>query len=435
MFKPLVSIIIRTKNESFWIGKCLHAIESQSYNNYEIIVVDNSSSDNTLGIIKKNFSKVKIIKYKSKIFFPGKAINLGIKKSKGKFIAMISGHCIPKDKFWIQNLLKNFTSKNIAGVYGKQEPLDISDPNDVRDLIYLFGKDKKIQKKDPFFHNANSMIKKELWQKIKFDENTLHIEDRIWAQEQINKGNKIVYDPTSCVFHHHGVSHRNNVSRVRTISKILTQDSTNSNSKELVCMIPILNPTKKNNKFIVEEAVNKIIKIKKIKKIFIICNNKDLRKKVFDKKIIYLNRGSDLKKDFLGLEYVLKETYNRFIKEKYKPTHVLVFEELYPHRPKNFFKKLIKSIDDNYDSLVPISKNKSHNLWKKDYKGNLEPIFKTTLPSSVTDYNIFQELKGLGCIVKSSSFEINGRESLNTKFFEVESEYSFKIDNYTKSLI
>ena len=31
MFKPLVSIIVRTKNESFWIGKCMHAIENQSY--------------------------------------------------------------------------------------------------------------------------------------------------------------------------------------------------------------------------------------------------------------------------------------------------------------------------------------------------------------------------------------------------------------------
>ena len=68
MFKPLVSIIIRTKNESFWIGKCLHAIENQSYSNYEIIVVDNSSSDNTLGIIRRNFPKVKIIRYSSKKF-------------------------------------------------------------------------------------------------------------------------------------------------------------------------------------------------------------------------------------------------------------------------------------------------------------------------------------------------------------------------------
>ena len=435
MFKPLVSIIIRTKNESFWIGKCLHAIENQSYSNYEIIVVDNSSSDNTLGIIRRNFPKVKIIRYSSKKFYPGKAINLGIQKAKGKFIAMISGHCIPKDRFWIQNLLKNFTNKNIAGVYGKQEPLDTSDPNDVRDLIYLFGKDKKIQKKDPFFHNANSMIKKELWKKVKFNEETLHIEDRIWAQEQINKGNKLVYDPKPCVFHYHGISHRNNILRVRTISNILTQDSVNNKLRKLICMVPILDPIVKNNKFIVEEAIDKIVKIKEIEKVFVICDNKPLRKKLLNKKIIFLNRGDDLKKDFLGLEYVLKETYNKFIKKKYKPTHILVFEELYPHRPNNFFRKIIKNIDDNYDSLIPISKNKSHNLWKKNYKGDLEPIFKTTLPSSMADYDVFQELKGLGCVVKSSSFEVYGRESLNTKFFEVDSEYSFKIDNFTKKFI
>ena len=54
MKKPLVSIIVRTKNESFWIAKCLHEITNQNYKNYEIIVVDNSSSDKTISIIKKN---------------------------------------------------------------------------------------------------------------------------------------------------------------------------------------------------------------------------------------------------------------------------------------------------------------------------------------------------------------------------------------------
>ena len=435
MPEQLVSIIIRTKNESFWIGKCLYAIENQSYRNYEIVIIDNSSNDNTLRIVRKNFPKVKIIRYNSKKFFPGRAINLGIQKSKGKFIAMISGHCIPKDKFWIKNLLKNFTSKKIAGVYGKQEPLDTSNPDVVRDLIYLFGKDKKIQTKDPFFHNANSMIRKELWKKVKFDERTLHIEDRIWAQEQINRGNKLVYDPKPCVFHYHGITHRNNVSRVKTISKILTQGSTNSNHRKLICIVPILNPTIKNNKFIIEEAIDKIIKIKKIKKIFVICDNKPLRKKLLNKKIIFFNRIDNFGKDFMGLEYTLKETYNKFIKQKYKPTHILVFEELYPHRPNNFFEKLIKNIDDTYDCLVPIVKNKNHNIWKKNDKGDFECIFKTTLPSSLTDYKIFQEVKGLGSVTKSSNFEINGRESTNMKFFEVNSEYSFRIDNFTKKLI
>ena len=96
---PLVSVIVRTKNEKYWIGKCLHAIKNQKYKNIEIIVVDNLSTDKTIQIIKKNFPRVKIVKYKEKPFLPGKAINLGIKKSKGKFIAIISGHCIPKNYF------------------------------------------------------------------------------------------------------------------------------------------------------------------------------------------------------------------------------------------------------------------------------------------------------------------------------------------------
>ena len=265
MKKPLVSIIVRTKNESFWIAKCLHEITNQNYKNYEIIVVDNSSSDKTISIIKKNFKKIKIIKYKSKQFFPGRALNLGISKSKGKLIAMISGHCIPKNKFWIKNLVKNFKFKSVAGVYGKQEPLDISKPDDVRDLIYLFGKDRKIQSKDPFFHNANSMIRKDLWKKNKFDENTKHIEDRLWAQKQIQKKMKLIYEPSASVFHYHGVSHSGNINRVARISKILTQKPIERKTFKLICMTAILKPIKINDNFNVVKILKEVERIKKSK--------------------------------------------------------------------------------------------------------------------------------------------------------------------------
>ena len=225
MLKPLISIIVRTKNESYWIGRCLHGISNQNYKNIETIVVDNSSKDNTVQIVKKKFPKVKIINYKDKKFFPGKAINLGIKKSKGSLIAIISGHCIPGNKKWITNLVKNFKSKSIAGVYGRQEPLDTSAPGDIRDLTYLFGLDKKIQTKDPFFHNANSMIRKNIWDKNKFDERTPHIEDRQWASKILNKKYKIIYEPSAKVFHFHGVSHDHNFKRVNTISKILKKEN------------------------------------------------------------------------------------------------------------------------------------------------------------------------------------------------------------------
>ena len=50
---PLVSIIIRTKNEEKWISLCLNALSKQSYKNFEIIIVDNYSKDKTIQKIKK----------------------------------------------------------------------------------------------------------------------------------------------------------------------------------------------------------------------------------------------------------------------------------------------------------------------------------------------------------------------------------------------
>ena len=40
-------------------------------------------------------------------FFPGKALNDGIRVSKGNYIVCISAHCIPQDKFWLKNLYNN----------------------------------------------------------------------------------------------------------------------------------------------------------------------------------------------------------------------------------------------------------------------------------------------------------------------------------------
>ena len=51
---PLVSIIIRTKNEEKWITLCLDALNKQSYKNFEIIIVDNYSNDKTIQKIKRN---------------------------------------------------------------------------------------------------------------------------------------------------------------------------------------------------------------------------------------------------------------------------------------------------------------------------------------------------------------------------------------------
>ena len=419
MFNTLVSIIVRTKNEYFWIGKCLNEIYNQDYKNFEVILVDNNSKDKTISIVKKNFPKVKIVNYSSKNFFPGKALNLGIKKSKGNLIAMISGHCIPKNNQWLKNLVKNFKNSSVLACYGRQEPSDISEPNDVRDLTYLFGLDKKIQTKDPFFHNANSMIRKSSWKKNKFDENVKHIEDRLWASLVLKKGKKIVYEPNASVIHFHGVGHHGNLNRVSTISKILRKKTSKNIKKSIICIIPLNKPIKYNGKYLVEKTINDVKNIKEISKIFISTSDKKLIKKISGNKIKILQRDKDLQKEFLGIEYVLSKIYLRHIK-KFNPSHILVAEEIYFNRPKNFFQNIINNFDDDYESIVPIVKNNNQNIWKKDDDGILRPLFKSSLPSEYVDHKIFEEAKGLGTLIKAEIFENSGRETNFQKFIEVD---------------
>jgi glycosyltransferase involved in cell wall biosynthesis len=50
---PLISVVVTTKNEQENIENCLKSIKNQSYKNYEIIVVDNFSTDETKKIARK----------------------------------------------------------------------------------------------------------------------------------------------------------------------------------------------------------------------------------------------------------------------------------------------------------------------------------------------------------------------------------------------
>ena len=214
MSKAKASIIIRTKNEDRWIKSCLEKVFTQSYHPFEVILVDNDSKDNTLEIIKE--FPVKLVKFNEE-FFPGKALNKGIEASNGEFIVCISGHCIPKDNDWLSKLISNFSDDKVAGVYGRQEPLPYSSDLNKRDLWTVFGLDKKIQLKDTFFHNANSVLRRELCEKFKFDEEITNIEDRIWGKKVINEGYKIIYAPEASVYHWHGIHQDSNEERLKML--------------------------------------------------------------------------------------------------------------------------------------------------------------------------------------------------------------------------
>jgi glycosyltransferase involved in cell wall biosynthesis len=86
-----ISIVIPSYNKAATIGKCLEAAFSSKYKNFEVIVVDDNSDDNSVEIIKRFPCKLVCLERRAGT---SKARNTGAFKSKGDLIFFIDADCI-----------------------------------------------------------------------------------------------------------------------------------------------------------------------------------------------------------------------------------------------------------------------------------------------------------------------------------------------------
>ena len=121
--KPKISVIIPVYNGEKTLKQCLDSVLNQTYKDYEVIVVDNNSTDKTKQIIKEFQKKDKKIRYvlESKRG-RGAARNTGIKKSNGKIIVMTDSDCIVPTN-WIRELTKPIICSNEDATMGSEKDL------------------------------------------------------------------------------------------------------------------------------------------------------------------------------------------------------------------------------------------------------------------------------------------------------------------------
>ena len=182
MAKVKFSILIRGNNKAHWLKILLRKIKNHSFHNYEIVFCDNNSTDETLKVLKK-FKVKKIVKIKK--YFPGLALNMGIKKAKGKYIVIISSHCVPKDNNWLKEYFDFMNkNKNVVAGYGKQYSLPGTSVKDQLHLNIIFKDEEIISKNDTYFNNANAVYRSEYLRKNLFSNSVSNIEDRLRALKQ-----------------------------------------------------------------------------------------------------------------------------------------------------------------------------------------------------------------------------------------------------------
>ena len=359
-----VSIIIRSKNESKWIGSCLKSVINQNYDKkkVQIIVLDNGSTDGTKKIVKKY--KIKLINYNPKKYFPGAALNTAIKYAKNEIIVFLSAHCIPVNENWLKNLLSSFEN-NTAAVYGKQFPYSFSSAVDKRDLYNQFGIERRVQKKDNFFHNANSAIIKKLLKKYPFENNVEHIEDRIWAKKILKKKFNIVYEPKASVWHYHGLNHSNEDKRTSGVGKILedfvldkSKNTANIHNTHNLLTIISHNPNTSAKKFFKELQIfsNILGDNKLLGDICVVSHLKNIKQKISKKnnfKIFYFKNKNfrTIKKIKFGLK-----KYEDFTKKIVDAVLIIDTSKILKNI-KNYKNLFDKFFSDKYDTVIPIKED------------------------------------------------------------------------------
>lgn len=424
----MISVIIRTKNEEKWINACLRSVLNQTVSDVEIIIVDNNSSDKTLQKVerfRKKFDSIKIVKVNE--YIPGYALNEGIRSSVGEYLVCMSAHCIAVNEFWLENLQRNFDNEKIAAVYGRQEPMAFSSDADKRDLLNLFGLDKKIQKKDSFFHNANSMIRRDVWESLNFDEQATNIEDRIWADKILKQGYNIIYEPEASVFHYHGVHQDGNKERVKGVTRILEEmyyPSENNiidpGTMHITAFIPAIGKVRKiNNMPLLEMAIDDALDSKYIKEVIVLTDNEE-HKKIAEQagaKVPFL-RPKELSNDYVALSDVYRFGLEQIENMGVYPDAVVSLEEGYVFRPYGFLDGLIEHLaQGGFDSVFPASGEIRTCFKKKNDSfeniGNFKP----------TKYKdpLYVSLVGLGCVVLPHVMRNDMRVGNNLGIYQLDS--------------
>jgi len=204
MKPPKISVIIPAYNTKKTIAKTINSVLNQTFRNFELLIVNDGSTDNTLNMIKQFKDKrIKIFNQKNQGSYTAR--NLGIQKSKGKILAFTDSDCIP-EKNWLEEGIKSLKKDKNCHIVGGKVNVFAKNAKNPK-AIELFDKitylnQKKYIKKFNFAATANLMTYRKIIMDVgPFNKKLFSGGDNEWCQRAYKKGYKLKYSKRAIVNH------------------------------------------------------------------------------------------------------------------------------------------------------------------------------------------------------------------------------------------
>ncbi|MBV9599685.1 MAG: glycosyltransferase, partial [Chloroflexi bacterium] len=100
---PSVSVIVLTYNARHFVAECLNALETQTFTDFETILVDNASLDRTAEYVREHFPRVRLVASRSNGGY-GAGNNLGASCATGDILVFLNPDTVPACD-WLANLI------------------------------------------------------------------------------------------------------------------------------------------------------------------------------------------------------------------------------------------------------------------------------------------------------------------------------------------
>ncbi len=202
MSDPLVSIIMRSYNEGWALRETLPAVAAQEYKNWELLVFDSGSTDDSMELLKAAKPR-HLAQFKPSDYIPGRVLNDGIKQARSNYCIFLNADATPQGPNWLRPLVTALMDSNTAAVFGRQVPRPDCQAVYASDYERCFGPKRESVKWDHFFSMVSSGARKDIWSERPFLETVTYAEDHEFTAWHKARGRKIVYVPDSVVMHSH----------------------------------------------------------------------------------------------------------------------------------------------------------------------------------------------------------------------------------------
>ena len=210
MSLPKISIIIVNYNGKELLQKCFESLFKTNYENFEVILVDNNSTDGSIEFVTKNYPKIIVIKLNSNKGF-AEPNNIGAKIAKGEHILFLNNDTVTTSNFiseMVQVLQKDEQVAICQSLLLKPNG-DIDSSGDFIDRMgIVYNSKTKIEqiKEISSARGASMMIRKKIFDKLGgFDEKFFFsFEDVDLGWRSWILGYKVVIVPNSIVYHSAG---------------------------------------------------------------------------------------------------------------------------------------------------------------------------------------------------------------------------------------